>query len=301
MKRKHISFNIPWPNFQANWSQWLPSRGNVVFSLLLFAIVIWVQRAGALAPTRTTNSSLNTISYQGRLADVNGDPLTGVYNLEFRLYDVPAGGAPLWEELWTGGNSVQVSDGLFNVMLGSLNPTLESAIDGREALFLGIMVGTDSEMIPRVQLGSVPFSMQASTVPDGSIGPSKLADAFGSSNQPLFNYVARSAYNPDLLLNTPVDWTRWDMTSIVGESATAAVIYIRVAGSESGAYFSARGADGSLRILMAAGLHQGEYKGYGQLTLALSDQTLEYLLSNDGGASVEAQVYVIGWYEPAKP
>jgi hypothetical protein len=96
--------------------------------------------------------------------------------MEFRIYDVPPGGALLWEEFWTGGNSVQVSDGLFNVMLGSVDNTLAGAIAGHNELYLGITVGTDSEMSPRVQLGSVPFSMQALTVSDGAIQTSMIAN-----------------------------------------------------------------------------------------------------------------------------
>ena len=84
----------------------------------------------------------------------------------------------------TGGNSVNVSDGLFNVMLGSLDNTLASAIAGHDELYLGITVGTDSEMSPRVPLGSVPFSFQAQealTVSDDSITSAKIADgAVGS-------------------------------------------------------------------------------------------------------------------------
>ena len=136
------------------------------------------------APLRTPSApSACLISYQGRLADAEGNPITGKVNIEFRLYDVPTGGVPLWEEFWTGGNAVDVSDGLFSVMLGSINDTLCSAIEGRDELYLGITVGTDSEMEPRVQLGSVPFSMQALTVPDGSITAEKIADGAVTSNK----------------------------------------------------------------------------------------------------------------------
>ena len=129
------------------------------------------------APLRAPSApSACLISYQGRLADTDGNPITGKVNIEFRLYDVPTGGVPLWEEFWTGGNAVDVSDGLFSVMLGSINDTLCSAIEERDELYLGITVGTDSEMEPRVQLGSVPFSVQALTVPDGSITTEKIAD-----------------------------------------------------------------------------------------------------------------------------
>jgi hypothetical protein len=59
-------------------------------------------------------------------------------------------------------------------MLGSLTPILQSVITSHDSLFLGITVGTDDEMTPRVQLGSVPFAVQALTVPDGSVTSAKL-------------------------------------------------------------------------------------------------------------------------------
>jgi len=150
----------------------LPNGGTIMLVLILIATQsVWARSVGS-----PTAASTSTISYQGRLADTAGEPLTGLYNMEFRIYDVPDGGVPLWEEFWTGGDSVQVSDGLFNVMLGSIDTALAAAIEGHDELYLGITVGTDSEMTPRVQLGSVPFSMQAMTVADGSITAVKLAD-----------------------------------------------------------------------------------------------------------------------------
>ena len=157
--------------------RWL--KGQIVPNLgTVIAVVILLMTVPSLAAPRAAPqaASTSTISYQGRLADSGGSPLTGMYNLEFRIYDVPAGGTPLWEEFWTGGNSVSISDGLFNVMLGSIETDLYTSIDGEDELYLGITVGTDSEMEPRVQLGSVPFSMQAMTVPDGSITTDKLDD-----------------------------------------------------------------------------------------------------------------------------
>ena len=68
----------------------------------------------------------------------------------FRLYDAATGGAPLCEEQWTGPNGVKVSDGLFDVMLGSLSPISSSLVTSHSSLFLGITVGTDDEMAPRV-------------------------------------------------------------------------------------------------------------------------------------------------------
>ena len=179
MNRKQVSFSfaIPWPNlgqacaFARKWL--LPNPGTLAL-MVIVALAVPALAGPSRAPTATSTS---TISYQGRLADSSGNPLTDKVNIEFRIYDVPAGGVPLWTEMWTGGNAVDVSDGLFNVMLGSIDNTLASAIEGQDELYLGITVGTDSEMEPRVQLGSVPFSFQAQealTVPDGSVTTAKL-------------------------------------------------------------------------------------------------------------------------------
>ena len=158
--------------------RWLPSRGNVLFSTLLVGALLVANRAGALtafSPASPT-SSTTTIPYQGRLASAGGSPLTGTHSMVFRLYSQAGGGAPLWEETWTGPNGVRVSDGLFNVMLGSLSAIPPSVVTGNANLWLGITVGVDAEMAPRVQLGTVPYAIQALSVPDGSITGAKLAD-----------------------------------------------------------------------------------------------------------------------------
>ena len=156
------------------------SRGNVLFIVLAIVGLLVAQTVGALplgGPSATpAGSSTQTIAYQGRLADASGSPLTGFYSMVFRLYGAPEGGSPLWEETWTTENSVSVNDGLFNIMLGSLSPISQQVITGNSSLYLGIAVGTDSEMTPRVQLGTVPYATQALTVPDNAVNGAKIAD-----------------------------------------------------------------------------------------------------------------------------
>jgi len=175
-----LTIRLWWPSLPENWRSWLPTRGNVIFTLVIAGLLVLAQSVGALplgrplaAPSAT---STGTIAYQGRLADSAGAPLTGTYNMIFRLYNAGIGGAPLWTEQWTGTNGVKVRDGLFNVMLGSLTAIPQAVITGHDQLFLGITVGTDDEMAPRVQLGSVPFAVQALTVPDESVTTAKIAD-----------------------------------------------------------------------------------------------------------------------------
>jgi hypothetical protein len=162
--------------FSINWNAWLPSRGNVLFTLVVIVAMFWAQSANALPSFMATHAdpvtSTGTLPYQGRLANNAGTPITNTVPMIFRLYNASTGGVPLWEENRTGPNSVQVSDGLFNVMLGGLMPIPQNVISGNDSLWLGITAGTDDEMIPRVQLGSVPFAL---TVPDGSITAEKFA------------------------------------------------------------------------------------------------------------------------------
>jgi len=177
-KRFDVHFSVPlwWPSLPSNWRAWLPSRGSVLFTLLVVGGLLWATSAGAL-PLRApmlAGDSTTTISYQGRLADSSGDPVTtsGV-GMQFRLYNTDTGGSPLWEESHT---AVPVEDGLFHVLLGSTNPIPVSLLANNSTLWLGITVGSDSEMEPREQIASAPYAMIASTVPDGSITTGKLAD-----------------------------------------------------------------------------------------------------------------------------
>ncbi len=61
----------------------------------------------------------HTLSYQGKLTDAAGEPITdSQVQLDFKLYDSASGGNPLWQE----SQQVQVNNGLVNVILGSITP-----------------------------------------------------------------------------------------------------------------------------------------------------------------------------------
>jgi hypothetical protein len=113
-----------------------------------------------------------TINYQGVLKDAAGVIVpNGDYNLTFKLYDLPSGGSSLWNETKT----INVVGGIINTQLGSVTPITAATIVG--AAWLGITIGTGSELIPRITLTSVPYSIMSMTVPSGSITAIKIADA----------------------------------------------------------------------------------------------------------------------------
>jgi hypothetical protein len=92
---------------------------------------------------------------------------------------------------------------LFNVMLGSMTSISQTMITGNNNLWLGITVGTDDEMLPRVQLGSVPFAMQALTVPNGSVTTAKIATGAITTTQLMDKAVTQAKLGADVSLIPP--------------------------------------------------------------------------------------------------
>ncbi|MBI4810066.1 MAG: hypothetical protein HY800_01195 [Ignavibacteriales bacterium] len=97
-----------------------------------------------------------TINYQGVLTDTSGTVVPdGNYNLTFRLYDIVTGGTALWSE----DQSVTVNKGIFNVIMGSVSPL---NIPFNKPYWLGVTVGTGTELTPRMPLTSSSYSFRAS-------------------------------------------------------------------------------------------------------------------------------------------
>jgi len=175
----------PRPRF-STLAKWLPSPGSVLFTLIVaVGLLVYAHRAGAFpaSQTRTPSaSSISTLPYQGRLTDMDGSPVNGTEDMIFRLYAIPSGGTALWEETWP---DVPVSEGLFNVLLGSTTPIPQNVISENTSLWLGVTVSTDTEMAPRVQVGSVPFTFQANrayglAATDGDPQDAVFVDANGN-------------------------------------------------------------------------------------------------------------------------
>lgn len=217
MNKRHIGFDLPVPENMDLWNRLrhflTPHPGTLILTIVVVLGLLWAQSVGALPlgkpMSETAGISTSTIAYQGRLADTAGAPLTGTYGMIFRLYSASSGGAPLWEEQWTGSNSVAVSDGLFNVMLGSLTPIAQGVITSHDPLYLGITVGSDDEMTPRVQLGSVPYATQALTVPDSTIATAKLADAAVTNAKIANGAITADKLAPGLNLVPPGSIVMW--------------------------------------------------------------------------------------------
>ncbi|MBW1646173.1 MAG: hypothetical protein JRJ56_07605 [Deltaproteobacteria bacterium] len=100
------------------------------------------------------------VTFQGKLADADGVAVgDGTYTMHFAIYSAAAGGTALWEET----QEVPVTGGVYNVKLPADpdgNPLPASLLDNA-ALYLGIQVGADSEMVPRQEITAIFYALKA--------------------------------------------------------------------------------------------------------------------------------------------
>jgi hypothetical protein len=120
--------------------------------------------------------------YQGFLTDAGNQPFSGTCNLSFKLYEQAEGGTEVWSETHV---AVLVTNGAFDVLLGSDNPFTPEIIIGNR--YLGLSVNGESEMTPRSKLTSVASVLRAAVadslsgtidgndIAPGSIGMEKMS------------------------------------------------------------------------------------------------------------------------------
>jgi hypothetical protein len=126
-----------------------------------------------------------TLPFQGRLTLQAGGNVHGVLGVTFRIYNVPTGGVVRWTE---ANPSVAVSNGLFALELGGITGFPTDLFDGR-TLYLGVSVGSDPEMTPRLPIPSQAYAQLAADAVDVkgkdihprtvSIGTSQVIDSTG--------------------------------------------------------------------------------------------------------------------------
>jgi hypothetical protein len=130
---------------------------------------------GLGVPLAAAQQVPEVITYQGTLADADGNPVADPVDLTFRFFDAESDGAPLpggegWSESYTG---VPVTNGRFSVPLGSQTPLPDGLFDNRQQLWLEVAV--NGETLPRTRMASTAFAREAQSVVTGAIGADELA------------------------------------------------------------------------------------------------------------------------------
>jgi hypothetical protein len=189
---------------------------------MVFLFVLGFSPANAAIPY--------TINYQGYLTNAGGSPVNGTVSMTFSLYTVVSGGTVLWTET----QNVIVSGGIYGVILGSVSALTPVAFD--VPYWLGVRVGSDAEMTPRVQLTSVGYAFTSDMAMDlvcpGCVNFSDIGQNGCAANQ--FMMWSGTAWtcsaptvtetDPQVGTLTPNLWCRSNAGGTAIDCATAAPV-----------------------------------------------------------------------------
>lgn len=276
-------------------SRYLPTPGNMFFTLLIAALLVLTQQTWA-SPNMLSTSvgpSATTINYQGRLAALDGTPEDGTFGMEFAIWDAQTGGSIVWGP--ESHTTVSVNDGLFNVGLGSKTNNGIPTTTWNGDRYLEITVAGET-LAPRELIRSVPIAGMALTVPDETITVAKLSPtALGNwtmlTNGQLFQHRTGSPQ---------FNWQVADISNLV--SGNAQIAYIKL-------FLKSTGGTGNCRVRPLGSSHGGgamivrtenaslyqEESGF----IALDAGKFEYACSLQSGAIIsDAGIELWGYYEP---
>jgi hypothetical protein len=193
-------------------------RVALIPTLLLFGIL----GLGVLSTTVVHAAINNQISFQGKLTNPDGTNVTnGTYSITFNLYTVASGGSAIWTE--TQG-SVSVTDGIFQVNLGSVTSLPGSVDFNSGSVYLGVKVGADPEMTPRILFTASPYAFNSDKL--GGIAASGFVQLSPGSQQTGFINISGNAtvggtYNGNTFTSSNLTFSAASAASIQGAASQA--------------------------------------------------------------------------------
>lgn len=132
------------------------------------------------------------IPYTGHLTE-SGTPVNGTRYFEFRIHDVPSGGAPLY----TQAESLAVVGGVYHTELNASGGVWSGA-----ERWLAISVNGAAELTPRTHVGTVPYAVRAQVADSATSVPQKGAWQLLFANQSVVAAGSWVDVGPSLTITT---------------------------------------------------------------------------------------------------
>ena len=157
------------------------SKGRHTLKSVGLILMVVVISTTTFLLTPPVSAAPQTISFSARLKTNAGNVVPdGNYNIGFKLYTQESGGQAVWSETYIdqngpsegSDNRIKVVNGYLSAKLGSLQ-AFGSQVNWEDSLWLTMNIGGteqvaepgwDGEMSPRIQMGAVPYAMNADTV-----------------------------------------------------------------------------------------------------------------------------------------
>lgn len=230
-----------------------------------------------------------TISYQGVLKNSDGSSHEdGAVELSFEIFDTESGGAALWSET----QAVSVVDGVFNVILGKIQPL---ALNFDKPYWLAVAVADGSEMSPRMELTAAPYSLYAASVADSSILGNKIAkdavkvlhiepDVVAS-----INGVSNDGGDVELVAGSNVNITADDINKTITISATPGGGGGDITAVNAGEGLAGGGTTGDVVLSIAEDGVDGDKIADGAVVRSINNLTDTVTLRGEGAATISTQ------------
>jgi hypothetical protein len=139
--------------------------------LISLLILFWIVLTGFVLKAEAATGINEQVNFQGKVVKTDGTNVTnGNYDFVFKIYKggdgVPGGGDETlqWTETRTAANQVAVTDGVFQVNLGSVNAFGTSVDWNSDTLWLSVNFNGDGEMANYIRLTAVPYAFNAKKV-----------------------------------------------------------------------------------------------------------------------------------------
>jgi len=152
------------------------NRQKIAAFFLIAALFIGTSKA------QTSFDVPHTMSYQGQLSSsASGDAMNGTHTISATIFTNPDGAHSIWQ----GTYNANITNGIFDITLGSGNYPLPEVTSMNRPLWVGISIDGGEIMKPLTQLSAAPYALN---IPDQSVTLSKLApdvmSSIGSINNP---------------------------------------------------------------------------------------------------------------------
>jgi hypothetical protein len=243
-------------------------RKSVAFLIAGAVVFFFVSSVSAGVP--------QLMNYQGKLSTASGGCLNDTVQMTFSIYPDTLGSPADWTETQ---NDVIVKEGIFNVLLGSVDSIPSFVFDG-SIKYLGVQVESDPEMTPLKPMISMAYAYRSNE--------SDTADfAWIAENADLLDGQDASSF-----LSTANDYGRSGVaTDLYEETSTLTDKYVNETGPEvvdatSGTAFTGRASGSSTSSMIGI-------KGYGNNSSSGSVYA-GYFESTSSGTGYRLGIYSLG-------
>lgn len=169
--------------------------------LATFFVIFFMSQGMTVQNVSAVVGVSSKLSYQGRLTDASGNPLSGTYYVCFALYDAATVGTKLWPAGVPTNNTVTVTNGVFNASVG-VSDALTYDFSANDTVYLNVGVSSSNVACDNVAVENLTPRQRV----DATAYARVAADVYGTA---LRTSSTRTQVGAGTGQATPI-WTRFD-------------------------------------------------------------------------------------------